>query len=99
MRKMFRTVKVEVCIIRHRIPLWVVLRPVAVEVAEIRLAVVALPAWLALSGEKNAPLFGVFSLCLSRACLGKKMSFSIEWHRKNGRVSLTGFGQPQPRGE
>ena len=64
MGKTFRTVKVEVCIIRHRIPLWVVLRPVAVEVAEIRLAVVALPAWLALSGEKNAHHFSVCFPCV-----------------------------------
>jgi hypothetical protein len=28
-------------------------------------------------------VFPQLSLCLSRACLGKKIVFSIKWHRKN----------------
>ena len=31
---------------------------------------------------ENALFFGVLSLCLSRACLGKMISFSIEWREK-----------------
>ena len=35
-----------------------------------------------------APFFGVLSLCLSRACLGKMMAFSIKWQRKKTRFHL-----------
>jgi hypothetical protein len=33
------------------------------------------------TGEKNATLFE-FSLCLSRACLGKMTHFVYKWHKK-----------------
>jgi len=32
--------------------------------------------------NKETPLFCELSLCLSRACLGKKIISSIKWHRK-----------------
>ena len=35
-----------------------------------------------------APFFGVLSLCLSRACLGKMMAFSIKWQRKKTRFPV-----------
>jgi hypothetical protein len=31
--------------------------------------------------RENGTLFGVISLCLSRACLGKMIIYAIEWHR------------------
>jgi hypothetical protein len=37
---------------------------------------------------KKTPFFFEFSLCLSRACLGKMLIFSIKW-RKNGVFYLT----------
>ena len=36
---------------------------------------------------RNTHFFLSFSLCLSRACLGKKMNFSIEWRKKGRRFS------------
>eukprot|EP01046_Picozoa_sp_COSAG06_P028149 COSAG06_NODE_2520_length_6728_cov_2.725449_6_plen_113_part_00 len=32
--------------------------------------------------QENASPFLSFSLCLSRACLGKMIIFSIKWHRR-----------------
>jgi hypothetical protein len=43
------------------------------------------------SGE--TPLFFEFSLCLSRACLGKMMHFIHKWHRKR----VTTFPYQSPR--
>jgi hypothetical protein len=35
-----------------------------------------------LPGLRNTPLFFEFSLCLSRACLGKMMHFIYKWRKK-----------------
>ena len=40
------------------------------------------PALLSPPLPENATLFRVLSLCLSRACLGKIITFSIEWRKK-----------------
>jgi hypothetical protein len=44
------------------------------------------PALLDPNRPKETPLFFFeFSLCLSRACLGKMMHFMYKWHRKKWR--------------
>jgi hypothetical protein len=43
--------------------------------------------WFLLACEKRISLVECFSLCLSRACLGKTMIFSIKWYRKYMRFS------------
>ena len=37
---------------------------------------------LGLPPVRNASLFGALSLCLSRACLGKMMLFSLKWRKR-----------------
>jgi hypothetical protein len=37
--------------------------------------------------RKRVSVFEFFSLCLSRACLGKTIMFSIKWHRKKAAFS------------